>query len=659
MKIMRLTLTNFKGVKDFTLDTQGEDVNIYGDNATGKTTLADAFMWLLFDKDSSNRKDFQIKTLGPDGEPEHGLDHTVEAEPVLSDGSYLTLKKVYAEKWTKKRGSAKAQFTGHTTDYYIDGVPVKKSEYDAKIAEIADEGIFRLLTDPRYFNEVLHWQKRRELLLEVCGDVSDTEVIASKKELSKLAEIFGNRTIEQHRKVILARRTEINKELERIPVRIDEVQLGLPRVDDIANEKELENDINKLREELKKKQEELAQASAGGAVAELIKKLRLTEGQMIEEKNRMTGEATEKAEQKDKTLWQVNDSISKVKSDINYHELKAKSTEVEINNLEEKMEVLRADWHAENNKVFEYKQNDTCPACNQPLPQKQLEAAREKALAEFNQAKAGKLESISAEGKRLAERKTELEKELTAISQELSKLTAQLPALEQRKTALRDEIHAIQDGLRQIEPSPKYLQLQKQCKELEKQIMQAQADTSVAVAAVRKEIDTLSDAIKELEQASARLEAHKNGLKRIEELKAQERELAAEYEELERQLYLTEEFIRTKVRLLEEKINSKFKMARFKLFNVLVNGGIEECCETVYNGVPYSNLNNGARLNIGLDIINTLAEHYGFAPPVWLDNAESVTDILQTKGQQIRLIVSEKDKKLRVETAEKKVKEAV
>ena len=382
----------------------------------------------------------------------------------------------------------------------------------------------------------------------------------------------------------MARRTEINKELERIPVRIDEVQLGLPRVDDIANEKELENDINKLREELKKKQEELAQASAGGAVAELIKKLRLTEGQMIEEKNRMTGEATEKAEQKDKTLWQVNDSISKVKSDINYHELKAKSTEVEINNLEEKMEVLRADWHAENNKVFEYKQNDTCPACNQPLPQKQLEAAREKALAEFNQAKAGKLESISAEGKRLAERKTELEKELTAISQELSKLTAQLPALEQRKTALRDEIHAIQDGLRQIEPSPKYLQLQKQCKELEKQIMQAQADTSVAVAAVRKEIDTLSDAIKELEQASARLEAHKNGLKRIEELKAQERELAAEYEELERQLYLTEEFIRTKVRLLEEKINSKFKMARFKLFNVLVNGGIEECYETTLPG---------------------------------------------------------------------------
>ena len=157
-----------------------------------------------------------------------------------------------------------------------------------------------------------------------------------------------------------------------------------------------------------------------------------------------------------------------------------------------------------------------------------------------------------------------------------------------------------------------------------------------------------------------RLEAMESALTRTEELQAEERKLAAEFEELEQQLYLTEEFVRTKVRMLEDKINSKFKLARFKLFNTLVNGGIEECCETTFQGVPYSNLNNGARLNIGLDIINTLADHYGFAPPVWLDNAEGVTNILPTKGQQIRLIVSAQDKKLRVELAEKEeMKEVV
>ena len=649
MKLHKLSLSNFKGIKSFTLDAQGQDIDIYGDNATGKTTLADAFMWLLFDKDSNNRKDFEIKTLGPNGEPEHGLDHSVEAILELEDGSQLALKKVYMEKWQKKRGYATAEFTGHTTDYFIDGVPVQKKEYDARIAEIADENIFRLLTDPRYFDEVLHWQKRRELLLEVCGDVSDEEVINSKSDLSKLSEILGNRTIEQHRKVIQARRSEINKELEKIPVRIDEVTLGLPKIDDITNPEALPNDIAKLREELRSKQEELAQARAGGKIAELTAKTRMIEAKMLEEKNRMIGEATRQSDLLREELFQVNDTISKTKSEIDYRKMKARNTKTEISNLEEKLKTLRTSWYAEKSKTFEFDQSETCPYCGQALPQEQLQEAREKALAEFNRKKAEQLEAINAEGRRLAARKSELEDELKDLLREQEMLEATLPGLEKKQEALQTEIKSIQDSLKNLEPSAEFIRLQKEHEEIQEQIRQAQEDVSTSVATVQKEIDDLSDAIRALEQAKARLEARESGLKRIEELKAEERKLAAEYEDLERQLYLTEEFVRTKVRMLEDKINSKFRMARFKLFNVLVNGGIEECCETVYNGVPYSNLNNGARLNIGLDIINTLAEHYGFAPPVWLDNAESVTDILPTKGQQIRLVVSEKDKQLRVE----------
>ena len=649
MKLHKLVLTNFKGIKSFTLDAQGQDIDIYGDNATGKTTLADAFMWLLFDKDSNNRKDFEIKTLGPNGEPEHGLDHSVEAILELEDGSQLALKKVYMEKWQKKRGYATAEFTGHTTDYFIDGVPVQKKEYDARIAEIADENIFRLLTDPRYFDEVLHWQKRRELLLEVCGDVSDEEVINSKSDLSKLSEILGNRTIEQHRKVIQARRSEINKELEKIPVRIDEVTLGLPKIDDITNPEALPNDIAKLREELRSKQEELAQARAGGKIAELTAKTRMIEAKMLEEKNRMIGEATRQSDLLREELFQVNDTISKTKSEIDYRKMKARNTKTEISNLEEKLKTLRTSWYAEKSKTFEFDQSETCPYCGQALPQEQLQEAREKALAEFNRKKAEQLEAINAEGRRLAARKSELEDELKDLLREQEMLEATLPGLEKKQEALQTEIKSIQDSLKNLEPSAEFIRLQKEHEEIQEQIRQAQEDVSTSVATVQKEIDDLSDAIRALEQAKARLEARESGLKRIEELKAEERKLAAEYEDLERQLYLTEEFIRAKVRLLEDRINSKFRMARFKLFDVQVNGAISETCETTYNGVPYSNLNNGARLNIGLDIINTLAEHFGFEPPVWLDNAESVTDILPTKGQQIRLIVSANDKKLRVE----------
>jgi DNA repair exonuclease SbcCD ATPase subunit len=655
MKILNLTLQNFKGIRYFRLDTQGKDTNIYGDNAAGKTTLADAFMWLMFGKDSLNRADFQIKTLGPDGEPEHGLEHSVEAVLELEDGQRLALKKVYQEKWTKKRGSATAEFTGHTTDYYIDGVPVQKKEYDARIVEIADENIFRLLTDPRYFNEILHWQKRRELLLEVCGDVSDAEVIASKADLSKLVDILGNRTIEQHRKVIQARRTEINKELEKIPVRIDEVKRGLPNIDDITNEKELPNDIARLREELKAKQEELAQAKAGGQIAEKTKELRLIEAQMMDLRNKHRQTLDEKVGEKSRELSLIQSGMYKLRADINAKNDVIKSYEAEIKSLEAKMENLRNKWREVNAEQFEFNQDTNCPTCGQPLPQEQLQEAREKALAQFNRAKAEKLESINADGNRLKEMKTSLEEKLEIMGHEIEKAKVDLAELEQKEAAMKEEIDVIMQGAEPVESTPEYVRLQKEHEEIQEQIRQAQEDVSITVAAIQKEIDEISADLRALEQAAARLEARKNGLKRIEELKAEERRLAAEFEDLEQQIYLTEEFIRAKVQMLEDKINSKFKMARFKLFETQVNGAISETCETTYNGVPYSNLNNGARLNIGLDIINTLADHYGFTPPVWLDNAESVTNILPTMGQQIRLIVSAPDKKLRVELEEKEV----
>ncbi|WP_374712973.1 hypothetical protein [Symbiobacterium terraclitae] len=651
IRLQKLVLRNFKGIREFTLDAAGGDVSVYGDNATGKTTLADAFMWLLFDKDSQNRATFEIKTLGPDGQPIHNLEHEVEGV-LEADGRQITLRKVFKEKWTRKRGSATAEFTGHTTDYYIDGVPVQKGEYTRRVGDLVDENVFRLLTDPRYFNEVLHWQERRKILLQVCGDVSDADVIASSDALAELPEILGHRTIEEHRKVIAARRREINQELERIPVRIDEATKAMPDVEVDAGM--IRAEIDRLTEAKRALEEERSRIDHGAQVVELQRQAASLDVEMLKLKQRLA-EQTDRSVANERTrLMDLETRANGLRLDINRLQVEIRDDAKRIEAMEQKLAGLRAEWRAIRDREFALSVDEVCPACGQALPADRVEAARQRALEEFNARKSADLEANQAEGRAL---KAQLDDLLAAQDERARKVDSkqnELAAVDQEIARVRERI----DQLRQAAPDPtqhpEYQRLVAQKADLQRQVDELKASSAGAKAVVQGKIDQVEAQISALQGELARIEQRHQLEVRIEELKAQEKALAAEFERLERELYLTEEFIRAKVRLLEERINSRFRIARFKLFNQLVNGGLEECCETMAAAgpgqplVPYSILNNGARINVGLDVIRTLSEHYGFHAPILIDNAESVTTLVPVDSQVIRLVVSEADKALRV-----------
>lgn len=649
MKLLILKLRNFKGVKSFTLDTQGGDVAVFGKNGTGKTTLADAFMWLLFDKDSCNRKQFDIKTLDADNRPIHHLEHEVEAVLSLDSGKQITLRKVFKEKWTKKRGQAHGEFTGHTTTYYINDVPVKKTEYAAKVAEIADEEVFRLLTDPTHFNVNLHWEKRRALLLEVCGDISDADVIASDKALAKLPDIIGDRTLDEHKKVITEKRKKINDELKLIPARIDEVQRGLPELPE-SGQGALDAQLAELREAREAKAEERARLENGGEIAEKQKRLAEINAELMEIENEYWAAVYKDIDAQKARLSEVYDQARDLKGAIREANREINSNQERIAHLSTKRESLLDRWHQYNNLTFEHHEESVCPTCGQDIPQEQLDAAREKALAEFNTAKAEKLQEITAEGKAV---KAEID-ELTARNVEL---TAKVAEAEQEFAKQERLVGEIQNAINLMqEAAGDYAtNLSYQAKMQERDAIKAEIDrlksgNTEAVERITGEIEALDQEITVVQGRLAQIAQHERGQARIKELEARERELAAEFERLEGELYLCDQFTRVKVALLDEKINSRFQHARFKLFKENINGGIESCCETLYGGVPYgSNLNTGAKCLVGVDIINTLADYYGFAPPVFLDNAESVTEPIETRGQLIRLIASTEDNVLRVE----------
>lgn len=652
IKLLNLNLKDFKGVREFSLDLQGENVKVYGDNATGKTTLFDAFIWLLFDKDSQNRKDFQIKTLS-NGKSLKGLEHEVEAV-FLVDGKELSLRKVFAEKWTKKRGAAQAEFSGHTTTYYIDGVPAKKKEFVDRVADLVDEDIFKLLTSPSFFNEQLHWQKRREILLEICGDITDSEVIASNNKLNKLPNILGNRSIEDHRKVIAAKRSEINKELDRIPIRIDEVQRTVPDVSDL-NEQEIHDEITYLKTQVEDKEQELLRIQNGTEVTEKQKQLREAEMELLDIKNEHQQAGFSKTSDKQKQYYEEKQQMDNLNHYIKSIKREVGSLENQCTSKEKEITSLRSKWHEVNSETFEQHQT-SCPTCGQDLPTEQIEEA----INRFNLEKSQKLERIQQQGKQMNEELEQIKEQIDTKKNTLQGQVQEFTDKELIVEKIREELEAIKSTVTDVTQSPEYQAKQKQIETIKQSIEELRQSSFTAADSVKKDIAGFKTEITRLEQDKSKFAQAQLVEKRVIELQEQEKELAKEFEEIEQHLFLTEEFIRTKVNLLEEKINSKFKYARFNLFKTNINGGLEEICETTFNGVPYSGgLNNAARINVGLDIINTLSEHYGVQAPIFVDNSEAVTSLIDIDSQVISLIVSEADKKLRVVYPTQLNKEAI
>lgn len=646
MHLNRIKLLNFKGVRELEIEPDGADVRVFGDNATGKTTIADAWSWLLSDKDSSGAADFDLKTL-VNGEPEHGLNHEVEAELAMPNGSVIVLKKAYHEVWTKRRGAADRELTGHTTDHFVDGVPVRKSEYEAAVAEIIDADAVRLLTDPSYFAEDMHWTDRRTLLLDVCGDISDSEVIGADERLEPLRTIMEKRKLDDHRKVVRARRTEINRELERIPVRVDEVLRDAP--ESKVSLKKLQKAVEAADAALDAAREERSTVAAGGGLAEKRVQLREIEAAMQERRTALRDEH-------EQSYADLRTQHSQAKADHAASQTKAEQLRAAVSSLEARIkrlnglvEVRRAHWREADSEKFKHDEPDTCAACGQKLPEGEVAAAREKAESEFNKRKARRLREIDEEGQKLR-------KELDADRGKLVKLKEQLDAANviesEALTAERELAERVGEASTSA-PAPdedaEYAALIIQRDELTEEIADAKTANDKALTEIDERIVTLANAADDVRASRDEARRAERAMRRADELREQERELAAEYEALEKELYLMDEFDRAKARMLDEKINAYFDVARFRLFRVLVNGGLEPCCDVLKDGVPYgSGLNFGGRVQVGLDIIATLQDYFDCAPPIFVDQCESVTTLPEIGSQIIRLIVSEQDPKLRV-----------
>ena len=638
IKIKRLVLENFKCHKSLKLDFEGGNASIYGDNASGKTSVYDALTWLLFGKDSqgNGEKNIEIKPLDACGEvKDHDALTAVEA--VLDvNGEEVTLRRTYKEVWTTKRGSSQATYDGNTSDYYVDGVPCKRNAFQDKVNELVDEDTFRMLTSVSHFANGISWQDRRAVLFKVAGVMDDAQILATNEAFSPLVESMGRLGIEDYKKKLLAEKRKFVGAKTEIPARISECQKTIEDVEglDFAGAKAEVEALNVKKESIAAQILAIEHDSAADK-----KQMEIREAQLeltaLDNENRAYRTSQSNGLLNVQNLKMDLSDLQK-RLDRKQHEIANEKAYIE--KLSKSIAENRDRWISANGETFT---SGICPTCGQNLPATQLQTAKD----QFEANKQKRLNDILQAANSYKESKTQAEDRLTRQQEELHHIETEIQQKQQDIAAAEANLVEIQD-------------------------MEGYADRKKVILA---RIDELNDDLHEMTQASAgvisklRMDAAEIASKinscmaligkeellayskqRVADLREDAKNAAACLEAIEKMLYLIDEYSRYKTRFVEDSINGLFRIVRFRLFREQANGGVEDRCDVVHDGIPYISVNNGMKINLGIDIINTLSVAYGVRVPLFVDNAESVTNLEKCSSQIIRLVVSENDKDLRV-----------
>ena len=518
-----------------------------------------------------------------------------------------------------------------------------KKEYTQYITDnICSIDVLKMVSSTIFFNSMA-WKKQRGILLDVCGDISDTDVIAADERLSMLPEILNGKSVNDFIDITKSHKKKINSELDKIPVRIDETTKQLDELGELPSREVLDIELKYLRQQQDKARGQISSIQDGSELKKIANRIEQINNKIAELKSRDKLVNETKLMEINREIYSKRNTLDNIASNIqNYKDVIAKNEATKQENTD-KLSRLRKEYTVIFKSVFDEKQA-VCPTCGQVLPQEKIDEA----IKKFNTNRANSLKKINQSGKKLAienkeidNQNTELSKRIDVYKQEQEKSIFEIKQLEAQVEVLKNQ----PDTSFGYVDSEEYKNLRRELTGLNKDLNDIQSGNISKISSLNSTVTQLDLDINSRMEKLALIAQAEKFKARIEELKQQHKKLGAEFETLEQQLNLAQLFITSKVHMLTDKINSKFTIARFKLFEQQINGGISECCEAITaNGAPYNSaMSNGERVKISLDICATLARHYGKNLPIFVDNAESVTGMQEIEAQKILLIVSHHD----------------
>lgn len=646
VRIVRMILANFKGLRSLEVNFDPEVTNVFGDNATGKTTMMDAFLWVLFGKDSQNRADFNIKTLDANGKALPKLEHEVIV--VLSiDGVETVFRRCYKENWVKKRGTAKEVMDGHTVDYYVDDVPMGKREYDAKVSAICPEQLFRQITNPSYFPS-LKMQEQRRMLFEIVGgditnsDVFDELITIGNKDLYNplINALNSGKTLDEYKKQIVSQKNKTKGEVADIPGRIEENNRNMPEEEDwVALSSEFEEKENEI------KNYDSLIADRSKADEEEAVRRRGVRRQIDDKYERM--EEVKRQVKKD-----ANIEHDKWYSDLSAKDSAISNLKVDIRSLEYRLLTLNnslTEYMSQRSKLYEeYKDINlmqfevdnsrlVCPTCKRAFEGEGYDSKLQEMQDAFQTNKSNRLNENIRKGTTIKVNIEDRQSQIVSVEQTIEEKKNLLSTLESEKQRLQESEPKTVDVIEVVERNEKYIALKQEIEVLESSLKAAYTPSDVseyinAKKALQSEIYAIKERLSKKEQIE-------RTQKRIDELQSQltnMQQQIADYEQIEASIL---DFMKLKVSLVEKRINAAFSYVQFRMFDKQVDGTEFDTCECMVEGTPYSDLNTAAKMNAGIDIINAICRAKGVTAPIWLDNRESVCNLIPCASQVINLFV--------------------
>ena len=686
IRILKLRLRNFKGVRKAEYVFSGQNARIEGPNGSGKSSVFDAFCWLLFGKDhrGQSTESFELKTIDPaTGVPYPREEHWVEAELSIDGEKRITLRREWQENWVKPTGETDEVMRGHVTSYYVDGVNVgTKKAYDNVIGAWMNEDTFKMLTNPHYFIDDTYtpWKARRAALLKLVQDSPERQDVKSR--FADVIDALSGRSLDDYRKRLALEKSANKKDLEILQNKIQGIKDALPApVDEADIQRQLDKLTAELDENIAALKNEIAsidKAIAGGAGANAKRKAEndaiwaeITKVQL--EMNNALAEEKNAAIQKNNARENaLNEAKSKYEAAVmrvrnlektiaNAQAQKKESTENK-NAMAEKLRSLGVQYHKEKDRAFEFVPDTKCPYCGQEIPAATVEDAKKQAYAHYMDERKAAMDKIIAEATSLRTEIKVLDDELSSFTElisskdsELAEATALLDKMSADIHLLqakpKEDIYAVE---RQVRERPDFREMARKEQELRAksfaltsapgetdELQKEKEEKEQQISAARCEYTTKSNALR---QALTVNTVRKSQLSVIAQMEQEASRFADAIAKGERMETRAAEYMKADVDSVSKALGNLFHVARWKMFDRTIEGGLVEMCEvTSPDGVPYRSMNDAMKILCGLDVIRAFSAQYGgLKAPIFIDNAEGILcDRFDNDAQIIRLVVKE------------------